>query len=237
MRSRSATLTALAAVLSTLAPVAARAQGWSVLPSGEAAFTDTYTTAGSFSCWGGTLGFAPGSSCEASGNTLRLGNNGAFMTLTFEGLTRTITATNIAQRPSLGTLSVVLSGSGPFAFPVPTNPNALSFSFGLQVTNGRGTSQTLGAGYIVTDAAAEQPVRCCEGFRQHLAFGTPAPPSPFRYTAVVFDQFADLTLRPVAGSREISAQVGIVPEPSTFALGALGLVALGVVARRKRPTA
>jgi hypothetical protein len=226
---------ALFAASCALAPIAARAQGWSVLPSGDAAFTDTYTTVGSFSCWGGPGGFAPGSSCEASGNMLRLGNNGAFMTLMFTGLTRTITATHVAQRPSLGTLSVVLSGSGPFAFPVPTNPNVLSFDFALSVTSGSLGAQTYRAGYIVTDPAAEQTRVCCTGYRHFLGFGTPTPPPPFGYTAVVFDQFADVTLRPVTGSREISAQVALVPEPSTFALAAVGgLVGAGVAARRRR---
>ena len=64
-----------------VAPVAAGAQGWGHLPSGELAYGLTYTTSAMLACAPSRLVVG---SCLVSGNAITFTNGGASMTLTFE---------------------------------------------------------------------------------------------------------------------------------------------------------
>ena len=213
-------------------PAVVHAQGWSTLPGGDVIFTDTYTTSGTFYCTQG--GFAPGSSCVASGNRLTLGNNGAFITLEFLGRTQSVAAGNASVRTELGTLITTLSGTGPFVFPRPLNPNVLTFGLDLRIASRTVGAHGVGFGYIVTNPPGNQPVNCCENLMTHSTFFVPRPPAHYTYVGVTFDRFADFTLRPINEIRTVSATVGLVPEQSTYALVGAGLAAMSGVVRRRR---
>jgi hypothetical protein len=233
MRARVLAAASAAALMLSL-PAALRAQGWSTLPGGDVIFTDTYTTSGTFYCTQG--GFAPGSSCVASGNRLTLGNNGAFITLEFVGRTQSIAAGNASVRTELGTLITTVSGTGPFVFPRPLNPNVLTFGLDLRIASTSLGASGVGFGYIVTNPPANQPVNCCENLMTYATFGVPQPPAHYTYRGVTFDRFADFTLRPIDEIRTVSATVGLIPEPSTYVLLGAGLAAMfGVVRRRRSP--
>jgi hypothetical protein len=229
MRLRSAPAAALA-VACTLAAPAAGAQGWAVQPDGRPTYTDTYTTTGVFFC---AAPLVLGASCEASGNTLRLGSNGAFVTYQFNGLTQAVAATNQPQRVAFGTLVTTPSGAGGFTFPTTQMVNATAFSFRLGMRNSAGTELIAKRDYVVRGAPTEQPTSCCPDDLSAFIVQLPRAPGPITYPSVVFSNFTDLRLVSTPESRDISAQVGLVPEPSTFALGAAGLALVGAAARRR----
>lgn len=241
MRAR---LTLATILLLPAAPLAAAAQpfGWSLLPGGVPAYTDTYSTFGNFFCYGGggqNGGFAPGSSCEASGNTLRLGNGGSFLTLTFTGLTQTITATN--HRESIGTLGSITattSGVGDFRFPVPNNSGVVSFGFRLGlVQNSTGATGRHQIGYILPQTPATfAAYNCCgddSNYDDYTSLPVPSAGYPFRYRSVVFDTFSAPTFTAGNATYNVTGAVGVVPEPSTFALAAAGGLAVVGIARRR----
>ena len=236
MRVRTALLATLCA---TLAPLAANAQpfGWSIQPNGEAQYTSLFSASGSFGCNSGN--FRPGGSCVVSGNSLTLGNNGAFLTLSFAGISnQVVAASNVSQLVTFGVITKVFSGTGTFLFPQSVNANVPAFGFGLTVTSaipgvGASTSSAF-FNYALDGRTTELSVNCCETDRDYVSYGfLQAPPAGFRYSALVADGFRrGLVIRTTdTATLAVAAQVGVVPEPSTFALGAAGLALVGVAAR------
>lgn len=223
-------LLAAAAAFAVGAPVtAADAQrGWSILPDGHPAHADTYRTSGRFVCNGQPFDGA----CQVVGNTLRLGNNGAFLTLEFIGRSQALVATPGEQTTTLGTLVTTVSGTGPFAFP----GMLLGFSFFLDVQNGAGVTDTRGFGYLSRMPSTELPVGCCDDYKTFVSFAVPRPPGNFTYSSVVFSHFPDLRLAAVNSSLDITVTYGLIPEPSAYALTLAGLVGVLGVAHRGRRT-
>lgn len=224
-------------LVGTITAAAARpaaAQGWSQLPNGEWGFNTDLATTGVFGC--GPAAFLPaGASCAASANSITIGNAGSFLTMTFAGTTQTITATNVRQPVgSLGTITKSFSGSGPFTFPLTTNPNVVLLTFRLNLTTATSVGGTT-FGYLGTSPST-LVYNCCDAFaRDFVALGTaPLPPGARSSTVMVFNNFAAPVFTTGPGSVALGGQVGLVPEPGTVALTAAGLAAVALGAARRR---
>src|SRR5512132_1996026 len=86
---------ALAVVASLAGAGPASAQGWLTLPNGATGYATDFTTSARFYCTPWLL-FG---TCNASGNSVVLGNAGNTMTITFIGVSRQVTASNQTQAP------------------------------------------------------------------------------------------------------------------------------------------
>jgi hypothetical protein len=156
-----------------------------------------------------------------------------FLTLAFTGLTQTVTANNVRRPFAVGVISQTLTGAGPFLFPATRQPfpNVYdpTFTFGVTLA-GVGTRRY---GFNVAAPSAAVEVNCCDFYPTTFTYGGPSP-TPFRYTGVVAEDFTRIQFRADGSPLEISATVGIIPEPTTLALAGLGILLTAAAARRSR---
>jgi hypothetical protein len=223
------------AVLGALTTAAARgaaAQGWAQLPNGNWGYTLDLASAGTFRCLSVAL-LPPGTSCAAAGNAITLGNAGATLTMTFTGTTQTVTATTVGARVGpVGTITKAFGGSGPFSFPLQTNPNV--FLLGLTVRL-ETTSPLPSAGAVEAFYQRVSPAQLTGGGSRYVVFPVTPHPTGLRYPNVVLDGFV-----PPAITLDASAvvfpglQIGVVPEPAPLALVAAGAAGLAAAAARRR---
>lgn len=209
-------------------------QGWVTLPNGELGFITSLTTTGFFQCG---EAYAIIGSCQVSGNgsRLTLGSAGAFMTLTFLGLTQTVLATNTAHPVYLGSVLKTFDGTGPFLFPRSRNINTPLFHFfmPMQVQGGSPLwGGTWGAGYLPL-SRTRIPKSCCD-YSDALGWGIAPAPAPATYAGLIFDPFYGSTMTVTGEPMSIYANVAIVPEPATIWLTATGLVSVAAALRRRR---
>jgi hypothetical protein len=213
-------------------------QSWVTLPNGELGFITSLTTTGFFQCG---EAYAIIGSCQVSENSITLGSGGSFMTMTFQGLSQMVTATNVGTPIQLGTVTKSFSGSGPFLFPASRNINTPLFYFFINLAPTGGTpgwtGDTWGAGYLPLSRTS-LPKSCCDYLPDFVVFDVGQSPAPFAYGALGFDGFWETTMTATGEPMSIYTNVGILPEPSTIWLTGTGIV--GVVAalyrRRKHST-
>jgi hypothetical protein len=214
-----------------------KGQSWVTLPNGELGFITTLTTTGFFQC--GDPFFMIGS-CQvsANGNSLTLGSGGAFMTLTFLGLSQSIMATNIAQPVYVGSVTKSFSGSGQFLFPTSTNSNVPLFFLYIDIGLQAGTplwGSVWGAAYLPLSRTSIPRGSWDTG--DGLGWGIIPSPEPYTYGSVALDPFWGATMTVTGEPLQIYANAGIAPEPATIWLTGTGLavVAASLRRRRKRP--
>lgn len=222
-----------AIALACLVPAtAARADGWALLPNGEWGFSQLVSTSGFFACVNSQY-YLPGGSCTASGNTLTLTSGSSTMTVTFTGSIQTVLATGSRDTDLvMGTLTKTFTG-GPFTIPPMASRVAELFNLRIVLDGSTGTRGAMQSGYT-SEAGTYLPYNCCENYPTYTALGLGPRPPGITYTLAVFDTFAGRDIRFDTTPNTITARVGLVPEPSTYALFAAGLAMLAVVRRTRR---
>lgn len=207
-------------------------QGWVNLPNGELGYITDLTTTGFFHC--GDPLYLIGS-CQVSGNSITLGSGGSFMTMTFQGLSQIIMASNVSQPVRLGTVTKTFSGSGPFLFPTSTNFNVPLFSLYMQLnlTSPLAKSARWGAGYLPLSRTTI-PKSCCDYLPDWVPFATLPPPQGYTYGAFSFDGFFGTTMTATREPTNVYANVGILPEPATIWLTGTGIVGILAALHRRR---
>lgn len=235
------TLGALVVATTLGAASAARADGWITLPNGEPGYVGNLSTSGVFACFAGVAA----GHCVSSGNTLTLLNGTGSVTFTFTGTTQRLTATNVGQTASLGTVTTTVSGPG-VTFPSLSGLPDGQLSGFLVATLGVSAAfevdgvvrpSGLTFGYLQLSSTEILP-GCCPNFGSFMAFAFVSPnPQGLRYSTLLVDGITRPVLRPENGSISVTGTFGLVPEPSSILLLGTGIAALGGVAVRRRAAA
>ena len=220
----------LVAALLLCVPAVATAQ-WSTQPGGDLQYTLNYVSSATFSCTSPLVR----SSCLAFDNSLLLTNGSANATISFTGVSNTITATNVRTGGMpIGTFSILYGGVGPFSWPSAVNSQQALFGVRFAMTE---TSPILWGSYknrhFRLSSSTKLVDDCCDGDGDYFEWGVAPAPTGYRF-GIVVDNFSPMSFT-VGGptSFDVTAAIGIVPEPSTCAMMFCGLVTVGLV-RRKR---
>lgn len=220
------------AALLVLAPLSpAHANGWARLPNGEWGFTQQITTAGMFTCLSSQF-YLVGGSCIAAGNILTLVSGSSSMTVRFTGSIQDVLATNVrSESLVMGTFTKTFTG-GPFSIPPMASQNAQLFSFRLTLTGSSAGSGSVVSGYTARDRTS-LPYNCCDSYSTYAAIGFTAQPPGLNYSTALYDNFAGRDITFDSSPHTITARVGLIPEPATNALIAVGLLALFAFGRAR----
>jgi|GEM_PF-2578743 len=226
----------LLTALTALCVSATTAYGqWSQV-GGDFEVTFDYKTTGSFGC---ILQHYAVERCESVGTTMKVWHHDAFAAFSFTGLTGTMTAANHGVGPiHFGTMHVRIGGAGPFTWPTMVAKTIPSFAMNVQLhTLNAPFNQTTGIGFkYLWGSPSFMHAFLGEGRGNYASMGLPSPqPSFLNYREVVFDNFLMPHIGTATdGDYEVYAStVSLIPEPTTYALTALGLVVVGMVARRR----
>jgi hypothetical protein len=154
-------------------------------------------------------------------------------TLTFEGVEREITVTNRATPVVLGRF--VVDGPDDFTFParINDNPPILRFDFSLAHTAPMVDTDVIPLGF---GPGGGTRLRFLQGATTHASFplgGVDLGPG-FNYSRIVYELNLSSFFIAGNGATDLTADVGVVPEPATIFLVGAGLA--GAVARRRRKT-
>jgi hypothetical protein len=207
------------ALVMLMSSAAVRAEPFTILPNGDLVFNTSITTNGSFTC-GSVV------SCTGSGSSITLQSGEGTATLSFSGVSASFAAGNVTVPVTLGTFD----GSATDGFSVPSlNPNIALFRFGLTVSQ---SSPEMAAATLRWQFN-QSFTRFGEEGNTYMELPTGAQPPQYHYGSITYTmQVFPLTL-PLHGSRDLVADVGVAPEPTSMILAGTGLIA-AFVRRRKR---
>ena len=194
------------------------------------------TSSGSFYC-NTTYGYGP-DVCTTNGSTLTLRSGTATMTFTFAGLMQTLGTTNVQTTTSLGTLTAVVGGTGPFVFPT-TRSGSEGFGLFVDVAETGPVAASYRLPYVWYESGNGPTTTTMNGPQAGLAdyfvFPTTPVPDGFAYAPSVIMEGPHVgTLTAAGGTFDFRADTSIVPEPTTLALTLGGLAVLRAGAWRRR---
>jgi hypothetical protein len=216
------------------APSLLRAQ-WFTAANGEYAYNFEYTTRVQFSC-----GYPmPTSTCATDGTSLTIGSGDAWATLTFASYTGSGVATNVRTGGfAIGAFNLTYGGSSQFLWPIPTNQAALFFArVTVQETGPIVSTSSLTRGFRTVNPF-ELTDNCCEGTGRYVQLGmSEPPPAVIGPVAIIIDEFSPMTIAAGDTTLTVTAAIGIVPEPSTWAMILIGLGGIAAVRRRTKARA
>jgi hypothetical protein len=220
----------IAALAVLLAPVTIQAQ-WSKDAKGEAVYGFNFTVHGTFECWGF---FQPLGQCSVSGNQATLTSGTATATLTFTGVTNAVAVTVPGPNVPLGSLSILYGGTGPFLWPTEMSDRSpLVFTYTLNETGPLVATRFLHARLITSRDRTLLTVACCGEVGAFFEPLFPEPPGLHYGPLIITDVNRVDLLAGVTTQANFTANIGLTPEPSTYALMAAGLLAIGVFRRRR----
>ena len=201
-----------------------------VLLSSRVASADSFALEGAFATSGVITCFGS-VECSGSGtNSVTLGSGTNTATLTFNGVDTTVSITNKARPVKLGQFET--SSAPGFTFPTRPNPNTPILGFGFTIRHSSPVEDTNRFTWTFGPGGrADLPL--LRG-QSHTSFAL--PPSPdHNYDKFVYS-FSPFPGRIFgAGLTDLTANVGVVPEPGTWLLVGGGLA--GAIARRRRQRA
>ena len=210
---------------------------WAQISGGDYGMNFDFQTSASLSC---IKEIYNTQSCTSDGATVTQWNGGAFAQVSFTGVTSSAFASNRASGPiGLGTLSVRYGGTGAFSWPSMVAPGIGSFDLylTLQTLNAPNTGWSRIRFQFMQISPSLMRAYLGEAQSNYIMLDLPHPqPSHLTYREVVFD---NLNLphidQLVDADYDIdAASVSVIPEPSSYALMALGLGAIGIVSRRRK---
>lgn len=220
---------AAGATLLYASPAAAE---WTTLPNGELGYAFTYSTTGTFTCSTGNIAIG---TCVTTGSTVVLDRDGATMTLSFAGASNALIASTMAQPASLGTLTVTIGGTQPFAPPEMFSSVAILTRLNVALATDIAGSPVHGfCRPFSPRAAGLAPYGMEYGCSDHIVYTIERAPAPYTYGQLVFDHIPFDNIRYEDATYEFTSTVGVIPEPTTVALTATGLLLVMGAASRRR---
>ena len=211
-------LTTLLFLFCVIHPTKALADPFGIKPDGSLVANVTFTTQGVFTCNSGIP-------CSGSGtSSVTLGSGANIVALSFAGANTTVAVGNVATLVTLGTFS----GSGAGPFPSLPNPGTAILRFDFSLTQTSPVASTASSRwFFAPGGGAALPL--LEGPSYTQTPTGPNPP-PFGYNAIVFT----LAPFPFTIPGTLTADAGLVPEPTTLILAATGLIGAAQARRRAR---
>jgi hypothetical protein len=207
------------------------ADPFSIQPNGDLLVDTAFTTNGIFTC--------PRSiACVGSGSSsITLSSGTSTLTLSFTGVDTSLLVGNTVIPVGLGTIQSAPIGAG-FTFPTRANVDWPVVNLALSVTESSPTARTLTYNWHAGPGGGTSLNFFGDDF---LASALPPNPGGFGYTHIGFtiDPFGPqskaFTVSSAPGTVSISANVGLIPEPSSILLLGTGLA--GVLLSRVRRAA
>ncbi|MGV3710636.1 MAG: PEP-CTERM sorting domain-containing protein [Gemmatimonas sp.] len=226
------------AQLSALLPISVAALAtevhaqWAPGPGGDYEVTLSYKTSATFSCFRVHYHAQP---CTSDAAGLTLWNGDAFARFTFAGVEASATHTNVRKPGApIGMVKVTFGGTGLYTWPQLLTPGQASFT--MQMALEQTGVANPGKSWSTAWFTVLSPTRLGSSLSSDWFIIDPDFPHPHSPNpgVAVFDRLqAPQFTTGQDASFEMTAWVGVIPEPSTYALLGMGLVAIAAVRRRR----